>query len=433
MYTMPKMELPIDESYDVIVLGGGPSGCAAAVAAAREGAKTLIIEAAGFLGGMGTGGLVPFWCGFSTGGGPFCNTGIGKTVYDKLRAQMPEKTNTFAIDAEALKRVYDEIVTEAGVDVLFFTQLAWTDAEDGNVRTIVVCNKGGLKAYRAKVYCDASGDADLAVAAGGKYMMGNEYGETQPATMCFTLTNCNLENRKSDHVQFVDREKYPLIIDNHLVNNIVGEGAVGFNAGHMYYVDSTDPVNASKTMMKGRQLAHQLTECVRNSEPETYGNAFLASTACLLGARESRRMICDFMVTIEDYKNRSIYPDEIARSCYNVDVHSTPSEKKARLEGKLTNFAQYNGKVTYQPGESFGVPYRCLTPVGVKNVIVAGRTICSDRGANGSCRVMATCFATGEAAGIASYMALSQPETDFHQIDTDALRAKLKQYGAFIK
>ncbi len=261
MYTMPKMELPIDESYDVIVLGGGPSGCAAAVAAAREGAKTLIIEAAGFLGGMGTGGLVPFWCGFSTGGGPFCNTGIGKTVYDKLRAQMPEKTNTFAIDAEALKRVYDEIVTEAGVDVLFFTQLAWTDAEDGNVRTIVVCNKGGLKAYRAKVYCDASGDADLAVAAGGKYMMGNEYGETQPATMCFTLTNCNLENRKSDHVQFVDREKYPLIIDNHLVNNIVGEGAVGFNAGHMYYVDSTDPVNASKTMMKGRQLAHQLTEC----------------------------------------------------------------------------------------------------------------------------------------------------------------------------
>ncbi len=435
MYTMPGMKIPLDDSYDVIVLGGGPSGCAAAIAAAREGAKTLIIEAAGFLGGMGTGGLIPFWCGFDNGG-PLCNTGIGKQVLEKLRGEMGRVADRwfYAIDAEALKRLYDEMVTAAGVDVLFFTQLAWVDAADGHVNAIVVCNKSGLTAYCAAVYCDTSGDADLAAAAGGQYMKGDEAGELQPATMCFTLTNVALANRKSPHVKYANRENYPLIIDGHCVNSVVGPGAVGFNAGHMHYVDSTDPKSASRAMMRGRQLVHQLVQCIRESEPETYGEAFLAATGSLVGARESRRMVCDYMLTIEDYTARRVFPDEIARSCYNVDVHSTRAEEKARSEGRASSYMKYNGETKYyKPGESFGVPYRCLTPVGLKNVIVAGRTICSDRGANGSVRIMATCLATGEAAGVAAGMAFSQDAPDFHRLDTDALRQKLRSYGAYIK
>lgn len=437
MYMLPAREIPMNDSYDVIVLGGGPSGCAAAAAAAREGAKTLLIEQAGFLGGMGTGGLVPFWCGFDNGG-PLCNTGIGKTVFETLRSEMKVVTadtkglDRKAIDAEALKRVYDDLVTGAGADVLFFTQLAWVDAAEGSVNAVVVCNKSGLTAYRAKVYCDTSGDADLAVQAGGRYMKGNEYGEMQPATMCFTLTNVHAEKRNGCHITLKDREKYPLIVDDHQVDTVVGEGAVGFNAGHMYDVDSTDPVNVSAAMMRGRRLVKQLVQCIRDSEPEVYGDAFLANTASLAGARESRRMICDHMVTIEDFVNRSVYPDEIARSCYGVDVHSTPGEEKARREGRFTDFDKYNGRGTYKPGESFGIPYRCLTPVGLKNVIVAGRTICSDRGANGSVRVMAPCLATGEAAGIAASMAQALPEKDFRAVNVNALRERLKAWGAFI-
>ena len=241
-------DIPLSEEYEVIVVGGGPSGCAAAAAAARDGAKTLLIEATASLGGMGTNGLVPFWCGF-TNGGPLCSTGIGKQVLEACRARMWKGArgdgNNYAIDAEALKRVYDDLVTEAGAEILFCTMLSAVQTDgQGRVTEIIVSNKAGLTAYRAKVFVDTTGDADLVAWAGGEFALGDELGEMQAGTLCFTLTGADMDayrKVKTHRVIYPNPEgEYPLIPDDHCVTAAVGEGAVGFNAGHLVEVDGTD-------------------------------------------------------------------------------------------------------------------------------------------------------------------------------------------------
>jgi len=421
----------------VIVVGGGPAGCAAAASAAREGAKTLLIEGTASLGGMGTNGLVPFWCGFSNGG-DLCSTGIGKTVLEALQKKMPlEKVGEKggAIDAEALKRVYDDLVTGSGADVLFQTALSAVDTDgDGRVKAVIVSNKGGLKAYTADVFVDCTGDADLTAWAGGEFELGDELGEMQCATMCFTLTNVDMDEYakiKTHRVIYPNGGKYPLIPDDHCVTAVVGPGAVGFNAGSLYGVNGTDPEDVSRTLIKGRRLVEQIVACIKERLPGAYRNAHLDKTQALLGIREGRRIKGDYKLCQEDYHSRRVFPDEIARNCYNFDCHETPTElEKIRRGEALPIKAE---EFVYSPGESHGIPYRSLVPQKLKNVIVAGRCICAERRMQGTTRIMAACLATGEAAGMAAAQALDMGEPDMHRVDTERLRARLREVGAYIK
>lgn len=441
-FTLPERALPLDDSWDVIVAGGGPAGCTAAIASARAGARTLLIEATGSLGGSGTSALVPAWCPFSDKQ-KIIYRGLAETVFNAAKAGIAHVAKSdldwVPIDAERLKRVYDELVTGAGVTVLFQTFLAAVETDGhGSVSTLVVSNKAGLTALRAKVYVDCTGDADLAAWAGAEFQKGDPDGDMQPATHCFLLTNVDEEayrtsprvfggNPESPIHAILRSGRHPMIPDAHICNNLVGPGAVGFNAGHMWNVDNTDPASVSQALIHGRRMAAAYRDALAEFAPAAFGNAFLAATGSVVGIRETRRILGDYILTLDDYLARRTFDDEICRNAYFIDVHLTQQEasqsERIDVEKRVAH---------YRPGESHGIPYRCLTPRGVTNVLVAGRSISCERIVHGSIRVMPVCLAMGEAAGMAAAMAAQLSRVDVHDVDAGMLRRRLRSAGAYL-
>ncbi len=453
-YRVAARRVPLDASWDVIVVGGGPAGSAAATAAARGGAKTLLLEAAGALGGMGTLGLVPWFCGYDDGEKVIAR-GLAERVRQELGERVPQTwTWSPAIDPELLKRIYDRLVTEAGATVLFHSQLCGVEtAADGQIDALLVSSKAGLRAYSAKVYVDCTGDGDLAAWAGATFEKGDADGQLQPATHCFVLTNvepydCWYNSQRPagspPSLHFFDPEspvhkamvsgRYPLIIDQHSCSMQHGPGVYGYNFGHVYDVDNTDPASVSAALIRGRQQAAQYRDAFAEYHP-AFKNAFLAATGALLGVRETRRITGDYVLGIDDYLARRSFPDEICRNAYNIDVHrksdiseflareKSPDKMRERIEKEIRQLGK---------GESYGVPYRCLTPRGLRNVLVAGRCISTDRPVNGSVRIMACCLTTGEAAGTAAAMAAATADHDVHAVDPQRLRADLLSHGAYL-
>lgn len=442
-YTMPARELAYDDSWDVIVAGGGPAGCAAAIAAAREGAKTLLLEATGCLGGMGTSGLVPAWCPFSDGE-KMVYQGIAAKVFEASKEGVPhvrkEDTDWAPINAERLKRVYDDMVVQSGARILFHTMLSGVQTDgEGRVTALIVSNKQGLSAYSAKAYVDATGDGDLAVWADAAYEQGDGSGDVQPATHCFALGNVDVyaylygpmlhaNNPDSPIYDIVRSGDYPDIPDVHMCNNLVGPGMVGFNAGHLWNVDNTDPFSVSDAMIKGRRMAESFHDALVKYHPAAFAGSFLAATAPLMGVRESRRIVGDYTLTADDYFARRSFPDEIGRNCYYLDMHHPAHEAQDVVDGKI-DLAKRGA--AYGKGESHGIPYRCLTPKSLRNVLVAGRTISTDRAMQASVRVMPPCLVVGEAAGLAAALSLAMADVDVHQVDVGQLRSRLKEEGAY--
>ncbi|WNS46199.1 FAD-dependent oxidoreductase [Paenibacillus sp. MMS20-IR301] len=440
-YTLASKEVPLNTSYDVIVVGGGPAGCTAAASAAREGARTLLVEATGCLGGMGTSGLVPAWCPFSDKE-KMVYQGLAAKVFNTLKAQMPhvqeDALDWVPIDPEKLKRVYDDLVTGAGADILFLTALADVERDEaGNITTLLLLNKGGLQAYRAAVYVDCTGDGDVAAGAGAEYQKGDEItGELQPATHCFILGNVDdyayqygpklhAENPHSPIHEVVRSGNYPDIPDTHLCNNLVAPRTVGFNAGHLWGVDNTDSASVSAALIEGRRMAAAYRDMLAAVHPAAFGNAAVMSTGTLIGTRESRRITGDYILTAEDYIARRSFADEICRNSYFIDVHGTEKEQRSG-DGSSQSITLYG------PGESHGIPYRCLTPRGLRNVLVAGRSISCDRRVLGSVRVMPVCLAMGEAAGLAAALAAAQTGGDVHTVDITQLRTRLREEGGYL-
>jgi len=441
-FVLSARELPLDDSWDVIVVGGGPTGCTAAAAAAREGARTLLIETTACLGGSGTSALVPAWCPFSDKE-KIIYRGLAEKVFNASKEGVlhigAKDLDWVPIDAEKLKRVYDTLVTEAGASVLFQTFLTAVETDgEGSVTALVVSNKSGLTALRAKVYVDCSGDADLAAWAGAEFQKGDEVGQMQPGTHCFILTNVDEYAYKngpdlgwwdpdSPIHAILESGRYPEIPDKHMCHNIVGPGSVGFNAGHVWDVDNTKPETVSVALMKGRKLALAYRNALAEFHPAAFGGAFLVATGSVLGIRETRRIEGDYILKAEDYIERRTFSDEICRNSYFIDLHLTKEE--AKTSDELEMATRFN---RYEKGESHGIPYRCLTPRGLKNVLVAGRSISCDRSVQGSVRVMPVCLAMGEAAGIAATHAMELSEPDVHQIDTTRLRRRLREEGAYL-
>jgi hypothetical protein len=207
---------------------------------------------------------------------------------------------------------------------------------------------------------------------------------------------------------------------------------VGFNTGHVFNADNTDPAGLSHALILGRKMAAQYRDAFTEFHP-AFANSFLAATGGLMGIRESRRITGDYILTADDFFAGRSFADEICRNAFGIDIHSS-REKEIELAQKPFNRIRQEilcrtrglGK-----GESVGVPFRCLTPKGLKNLLVAGRCISTDRQVNGSIRVMACCLNTGEAAGIAAAMACVK-NCDVHTIDTADLRIRLKKHGAYL-
>ena len=444
--------LAVEDGWDVIVAGGGPAGCAAATAAAREGARTLLLEASGILGGMGTAGLVPWFCGYGDG-----EKIIARGLAEQVRLRLIEGTphlrkmaaegqpvGSPSIDPELLKRLYDAMVIDAGADVLFHSTLCGVERSgEGEVEALLVADKTGLRAYRASVYVDCTGDGDLAAWAGAEFEKGDADGGLQPATHCFVITNVDAYGLASGpRVHFYDPEspvwpavrdpKYPSIVELHSCNRQIGPGAYGFNTGHLFDVDNTDPASVSQALVSGRRMAAEYRDALAEYHP-AFANAFLAATGSLLGVRETRRIAGDYLLTLDDYLARRSFPDEVCRNAYGIDVHRSRERALECARLSIDEIKERNRKAVrgLGKGESVGVPYRCLTPAGLRNVLVAGRCISTDRQTNGSVRIMACCLNTGEAAGLAASLAAAG-DGDVHAVDTDRLRDALKEHGAYL-
>ncbi len=432
-------DLEVRHEVDVFVAGGGPAGVAAALAAARQGASVLMVEGTACFGGMGTSGLVPAFMQFADGVN-FLAGGIGREIYDRLwnaRGVSPEDVYespraTLSIHAETLKRVYDEMVTSSGVDYAFMTQMVDVIAADGQVQAVVCSGKSGMYAVRARVYVDGTGDGDLAVWAGAAFEKGDSEGKMMAGTLGSLWGAVDweavrdAEERAEDELPSAFDDNIFTVEDRHLPGMWrVGRTLAGGNLGHTFGVDGTDERSLTEALVYGRKL---LTEYERfyREYMSGYDGIEMVSTGALLGIRETRRIVGDYQLVLDDFRNRAVFPDEIGRYSYPVDVHaSDPSpEAFAKLMDGLHS-------LRLGWGESYGIPYRTLTPKGLSNVLVAGRCISSDRSMQGSVRVMPGCYITGQAAGVAAALAADQRQ-DVHEVDVTELQSQLKDMGAFL-
>ena len=433
---------------DVMVIGGGAAGVAAAIASARTGADTLLIEPNGYLGGTITHSSLPAFCPFTDGLKPVIR-GIGLELMEALRSASnpvypfrPTEVsvyNWFPIDTETFKIILDEKVIESGCRLLLHTQLTDCRAEDGRIKSVTLFTPAGPVEAEAKIYVDCSGDGYLSARAGCEIEMGDTNGDVQSGTLCFKLANFDTQ-RYMEYARSVGEggNMYnacnraiadgKFLPDETKVSGISfpAPGVAALNFGHVYHIDPLDPASMTRAEMEGRKLLSDMLRFFRTYVPGAE-EAVIVSSGPAFGVRESRRVMGRYVLTEKDYYARADFDDAIAYYCYPIDIHgSSPDAEEAK---KLIEL--YKEK-RYKPGEVYGVPYRCLTPKGMHNLLTAGRIISSDRSMQASLRVVPCCFATGQAAGTAAATASAQV-IDTDRVNTDKLREKLKADGVWLK
>ncbi len=423
-------EIPVKYKVDVFVAGGGPAGVAAAVACARQGKSVFLAEAQGSFGGLGTVGMVPLFAQFGDGIHMLAG-GFGKEVQDAVCEPDCNAQKFFPFPVEPLKRFYDKVVTEAGVQFSFFTNLIAVETNgDGHVEAVILSAKSGIFAIQAGIYLDCTGDGDLSAMAGADFERGNEEGITMPSTLCSLWADIDFSRVKGSQERMLEQAIADGVFsaeDRHLPGiayTTPAHGVGGGNAGHCYEIDGTDEVSLTKGMLRGRQYLPEYERYYREYLPG-FENVYLAYSANVLGVRESRRITGDYQLTVEDFKARANFEDEIGRYAYPVDIHAMKPSKEA-----YKAFAEEFATLRYHIGESYGIPLRALRPAKLDNVFVAGRCVSTDRQMQASIRVMPGCFITGQAIGIAA--ALTCEKRDSRAIDIHALQQKLVDFGAYL-
>ncbi len=432
-----EREIPIRRDVDVFIAGGGPAGVAAALAARRQGASVYLAEGHSCFGGMGTAALVPVFLYFSDGV-HFVAAGIGEEIYTRLRRETPrlyldDPANAVGIDAEALKRVYDDLMVQSGAEFTFHTHLVAVEAERGHVKHAICAAKSGLFAVRAKVFVDGTGDGDLAAWAGARYAKGDERGNLMPGSLCSVWAGIDWDAVEAHGVRqdaFLKQAFADGVFTNHDLH-LPGIFRTGRTLGtgnlvHTFGVDATDETSLTRALIWGRK---GMLEYRRYYERYLRGfeNMELATTGSLLGVRETRRIIGDYVLNVDDFKRQAVFDDEIGRYCYPVDIH--PHKPDPNLYSAFED--EFRVRLRYKPGESYGIPYRVLTPEGLDNVLVAGRCVSCDRYIQGSIRVMAGCYITGQAAGVAAALA-ARADVSVHDVRVAELQGRLSELGAYL-
>ena len=425
--------LDIRHQVDILVVGGGPAGIATALAASRQGAVVRLIEAHSCLGGMGTAGMVPAFMQF-TDGENFLAGGIGQEILAALQeADGSVPPDGMGIRAEVLKRVYDKLLTDAGIPFTFHAQLVDVTVDKGQVHEAICAGKSGLFAIRAKVFVDCTGDGDLAALAGAPYEKGDTNGNMMPGTLCSLWAGINWKKvyestlgAGNSRIEEAFKDGVFTLEDRHLPGMWrVGDVLGGGNIGHTFDLDGTDEESLTRAYLWGRKSLQEY-ERYYKSYLKGFEDMELVATGSLLGVRETRRIVGDYVLNIEDFKCLAVFDDEIGRYSYPVDIHIAKPDRES-----YDKFCKEYSTLRLGKGESYGIPYRILTPQGLKNVLVAGRCVSTDRNVQSSIRVMPGCYITGQAAGVAAAMVV-QAETDTRGIDIRALQAKLKAMGAYL-
>ena len=428
-----QRRITVRHEVDVFVAGGGPSGVAAAVAAARQGSRVFLAERNHCLGGMGTAGMLPLFMPFTDGVRNLAG-GIGEEIQRRLKASGGNGPDSgVTIRAEVLKRVYDELLQEANVEFLFQTSMIAVTSDAEDVSAVILAGKSGLFAVKARMFLDCTGDGDLAAWAGAPFEKGDEHGNMMAGTLCSLWADIDWAavhqgGRASDESRLEDafRDKVFTFEDRHLPGMFrVGEHTGGGNIGHTFGLDSTDERSITEALLWARK---SLPEYERYYKRYLKGfeQMELVATASQLGARESRRILGDYVLNLQDFKSRAVFPDEIGRYNYAVDIHAAKPD--------LASYKRYANdfrNLRYGKGESYGVPYRCLVPRKLTNVLVAGRCVSTDRYMQSSIRVMPGCFITGQAIGVAAAIC-AEKGCDARGFPVTELQRRLKDLGAYL-
>ena len=431
----PAKKLRVAGKYDVLVCGGGPAGIGAAISAARNGAKTLLVEQSGFLGGMGTGALVPTFAPSAMSGAPLIK-GIHAEILALLNIGDGSNDTWPPIDPEKTKYAYDLLMEKAGVELLFFTRISGVIKSGRKLDCIIIENKSGRQALRAKYFIDCTGDADAAAMAGVSFRKGGKNGAMQPASNCFTVAGIddkkfeairkknNAHDLKLSDKMRADEGKallpeVPLGEYRFLLETKFEKGYWGFNFGHIFNMDGTDAGDLSSAAQKGRRIANNFIAYARKKLP-CFKNAYLVSVGQTIGIRETRIIEGEYTMTVADYLSRTKFHDSIAVYDYPVDMHQTDKSLKAFKKSHKA----FTQDFLLSPGEYYSVPFRALVPKSIDNLLAAGRSISCDRQVQAATRVMPLCVATGEAAGLAASMAAKKGNS-FRDTDTELLRERL--------
>ena len=426
--------IPVRYEVDVFVAGGGPAGASAAVSARSQNASVLMAEAHTCFGGMGTAGRVPVFMPISDGVN-FLPGGFGKELLTRLRKET--RVRGSANDVEALKRAYDGIVGDSGANFSFYTTLVAVEADGGRVSHVICCAPSGMFAVKAKVYVDATGNGDLAAWAGAKFEKGNKDRQLMPGTLCSVWSDIDWKTWLANRPKISQPDGHMLekafadgvftVRDEHLTGMYQMGGSLGGgNIGHTFDVDANDEVSLTKALVHGRKSLMEYERYYREYL-KGFENMRLIATGSLLGVRETRRIMGDYVLCLDDYMKRAIFPDEIGRYAYSVDIHPMRPGKDTYEQHRK----EFDETYRYKKGESYGVPYRILTPRGLDNVLVAGRCVSADVPVHGSLRVMPGCWITGQAAGVAAAMSAHQ-SVSTHRVDVKDLQRRLKALGGFL-
>lgn len=413
------------KKYDVTVIGGGYAGVGAAIAAAREGAKTLLIEKSGALGGAMNVNLVyPFmrYYTFDENKNPiYLSKGIFSEMVENFK-KYAAYTEIRRHNPEYFKFVLDDMVTEAGVDVLFHANVYHTDTKDGKICSLGVMTRGGELTVESDFFIDCTGDGDVFAMAGCDYQLGRESdGLCQPMTTCFRMSGVDLDKFLQDRERLQQLYKQKQAEgeiknprENILVFFGIGDGIVHFNTTRIVKHDPTDPFAVSRAEMTARKQIYEM-ELFLKQNCEAFKNATVISIANGIGVRESRKLKGLHVLTVDELKNLTVFDDSIALGNYDVDIHNP--------EGTGTSHYYF------KDGEFYTIPYRSLVAKEYDNLLVAGRCISATHEAQASIRIMPICACTGEAAGTAAAVA-KKTNTSTHTLDVKLLQKTLKENGA---
>jgi flavin-dependent dehydrogenase len=431
---MPSVEVPVADEVDVLVVGGGPAGVSAAFAAARMGAKTLLVEQFNCLGGVATAGGHGHICLYSSWGSS--ERVVGGVIYEMAarttQAGYGTHNNSSSdFEVEGMKWVLERMAEECACGLLYHAFFAEALVEEGRVTGAVLQSKDGRQAVLAQRVVDCTGDGDVAARAGCAYDVGDEEtGFCQPMTLMFTIGGVEREK-----VRAFQKDNYGL---DHVWKKAQEDGFMrpfqscimgwwwtptrpdqyGVNFTHINHADARKAAELTRATIEGRKQAYETIEVYRRYVPGME-KCYMISTPNTVGIRESRRIRGEYCLTKADLMAEREFPDTIGYGSFFIDIHNT---KGPGMDAK-----------THRPqkGFKYQIPYRILVPRGVENLLVAGRCASTDHEALGSLRVMPQCGVMGQAAGVAAVLSLRAGVAP-RQVDVKALQAALREQQGIV-